>query len=122
MHIISSPGATGFILDTQTRGAIGGAQVVVSRSWQREWPDYGVPTLDEALANTRPPLVVTGANGQFVIPPQKKWIMEFPAPEGHARGTLVVRREGYKPAMIPLVEGWQEDVGKILLTPVARRP
>jgi hypothetical protein len=119
MHVISSPGASGIVLDRQTRAAIGGAQVAVSRSWRRDWPNYGPPTLDEALADTRPPLVVTGADGHFFIMPEMKWIMEFPAPEGDASGTLVVRREGYKPAMVSLTDDSKMDVGTVLLTPVA---
>jgi hypothetical protein len=122
LHITSSPGASGIVLDRQTRQAVSGAQVVVSRTWQREWPNYGLPTLDEALENTRPPLVVTGSNGQFFIPPERKWIMAYPPPGGPARGTLIVRQAGYAPALVPLVEDLPEDAGTVLLTPVARQP
>jgi hypothetical protein len=119
MHIISSPGASGFVFDRETRGAIGGAQVAVSRASRREWPDYGVPTLDEALENTRPPIVMTDTNGHFSIPPLQEWMKDYPPPEGPARGTLVVRRDGYKPAIIPLMADSMEDVGIVLLTPLA---
>jgi hypothetical protein len=121
VRITSSPGASGFVLDRQTRQAVSGAQVAVSRSWRREWPDYGPPTLDEALADTRPPLVITDTNGHFFIPPQQEWLKDYPPPEQPDRGTLVVRREGYKPAMIPLNDDL-EDVGTVLLTPISKRP
>jgi hypothetical protein len=122
VHIVSSPGASGFVIDRQTRAAIPGAQVAVSRSWQREWPNYGVPRLDEALAATRPPLVFTDADGHFSIPPEKEWMKDFPPPETSAHGTLVVRREGYKPVLLPLEADSIQDVGIILLTPLAARP
>jgi hypothetical protein len=120
MHIISSPGASGFVIDRQTRQAVPNAQVAVSRSWQRRWPNYGTPTLDEALADTRPPLVVTGADGHFLIPPERKWIMAYPTPEAGSFGTLIVRRDGYKPALVPLMEDL--DVRTVLLTPVTGQP
>ncbi len=68
MHVISSPGVSGIVIDRQTRNPLGGAQVIVSHVWQRDWPNYGVPTVEEALADTRPPLIVTGTNGTFFIP------------------------------------------------------
>jgi hypothetical protein len=79
--ITSSPGASGMVLDAQTHAAISGAQVVVSRSWPRERPDYSPSTLANALTNTRPPLIITGTNGRFSIPRQHEWILYVPAPE-----------------------------------------
>jgi hypothetical protein len=119
-HIISSPGASGIVIDRKTRQAVAGAQVAISRSWRRDWPEYGPPTLDEALQNTRPPIVVTGTNGHFLIPPERSWIMDFPPPEGTARGTLVVGRDGYNPAMVPLTETLRD--GTVLLTPIGGHP
>jgi len=119
-HITSSPGASGFVFDRKSRQAVAGAQVVVSRSRRRKWPNYGTPTLDEALEDTRPPLVVTGANGHFFIPSERKWIMAYPPPEGGDLGTLVIRRDGYNPALVPLMGDL--DGGTVLLTPVSRPP
>src|SRR5579864_3144990 len=59
LHVVSSPGASGIVMERQTRTPIGGAQVVISRIWEREWPNYGLPTVSEALAHTRLPLVTT---------------------------------------------------------------
>lgn len=120
-HIISSPAATGTVLDRHTRQPLAGVQVAISRAWQRAWPDYGTPTLEEALAGLRPPTVTTGTNGEFYIPSTKKWIMEFPPPEDYARGTLVVQKDGYQPALLPLEEFLREDLGNIYLTPMAGR-
>ena len=121
-HVISSPGASGFVLDRKTRQAVAGAQVAVSRAWQRTWPDYGPPTLDEAIDDTRPPMVVTGTNGHFSIPPERSWVFDYPTQEGHALGTLVVARDGYSPAMVPLMEGVNDQVGTVLLTPLRGPP
>jgi hypothetical protein len=120
-HVISSPGAFGFVADRQTRAPVAGAQVVVSRAWQREWPNYGPPTVVEALDKTRPPSVTTTTNGHFVIPAERKWIMQFPPPEGGNRGSLIIQHEGYQPEILPLIQNGEQDVGRVLLTPLFPR-
>ena len=122
MHIVSSPRASGTVRDRTNHAPVSGAQVAISRTWQARWPDYGGPTFEEALTDLRPPTVITGSNGQFYIPQQKKWIMEFPPPEGPARGTLVVQCDGYKAALVPVMDGMWEDLGNVWLTPLWSRP
>lgn len=119
-HIVSSPGATGIVLDRQTRAPVPGAEVAISRVWERPWPNYGVPTVEEAEGDIRPPRVTTGPDGRFAIPHERKWIMEYPVPEGYGRGTLVISHQGYKTVTVPLQEETREDVGAVLLPPGGR--
>jgi hypothetical protein len=119
MRIVNSPGASGTVLDRYTRKPVQGAECVISRSFQRAWPDYGPPTLDDALETTRPPHVLTDGDGQFLITPEIKWNFDFPPPEGPARGTLIVRKDGYKPTLVPLMEDVSMNLAQILLTPMA---
>ncbi len=99
---VTSPGAKGVVLDAQTHAPLSGANAVVSRlSLESTNP----PALSDALTNTRPPVVTTGKNGRFRIPTEQHhelivdWLIQPYEPRG---GTLIVRRAGYQPAVIPL--------------------
>lgn len=122
MKSVTSPGAVGTVLDRDTRKPIPGVKAIVSRTYQRDWPDYGLPTVDEAMTNTRPPLVLSGPDGQFIVPPEKKLVFKYPEPQEHARGTLILRKDGYKSATFPLIEGIDDDVGTVVLAPGMDRP
>ena len=60
--------------------------------------------LADVLTNARLPQVVTRADGRFSIRPAQRWVIYFPSPMMMpAAGELVVRREGYEPATLPLI-------------------
>src|SRR5580693_8028510 len=100
-RITSSPAACGVVLDSKTHEPVSGAQVAVAYSEQPGSQDLSVPVFDWAVTNTRPPVVVTGTYGEFNIPRQRIWMMT-PMQDWHAYGTLLILRDGYKMAMIPV--------------------
>jgi hypothetical protein len=122
-HITTSPGASGIVLDSETRAPIRGASMVVSRSEGR-WvqSDFEVidhpPSLERALTNSRPPQVLTGDSGSFSIRPKHKWVIYVPlAKLMPASGTLVIRREGYRPGLVPLSTNGMQQLASVLLMP-----
>src|SRR5215475_7362847 len=67
LRFTTSPGASGVVLDSQTRSPIAGAEVVVSRS------TYPPSSANDAFANGRLPVTTTGADGEFSIAPERGW-------------------------------------------------
>src|SRR5262249_37638074 len=123
-RITSSPGASGILLDSETHAPICGALVVVSRSVGRSVrssdgeniPDP--PSLERALTNSRPPQVLTDDTGSFSIPSKHKWIIYFPSGTlMPAHGTLVIRRGGYRPGLVPLSTNGVQQLASLLLMP-----
>jgi hypothetical protein len=110
-HQVTSPGASGVVLDAQTCAPLSGAAVVVSRSSS----SFGTNLLaiSNALTYTRPPTVTTGKNGRFRIPAEQHWklyvdwLTHPPIPPG---GTLIVQRAGYESTAI-LLEGAVRKIG-----------
>jgi hypothetical protein len=118
LRITSSPGASGVLIDAQTRSPISGAEAVVCYPlWgYAEWPTY-----QAALTNTRPPQVTSDSDGRFFIAPERRWVLYHPMPElAPALGYLVVRRDGYEPDMIRLATNGTENVGIVLLKPITK--
>jgi hypothetical protein len=102
-HQVTSPGASGAVLDAQTHTPLGGAEVVVSRLFC--YAGTNPPAVSDAITNTRPPVVTTGKDGRFRIPAEQHWelIVDYLIEPYRARaGTLVVQRAGYEPVAIPL--------------------
>ena len=118
-RITTSPGASGVVLDAETHDPLPGAQVVMADSRRRSWPDSTAQSLAEALTNARPPVVITGTNGTFLIPREHLWVINNPMPEWHTYGTLIILKDGYQPALIPVTDltNGDEAVGMYLLTP-----
>lgn len=119
-HVVSSPGAEGFVRDAKTGDPIAGAKVGISRTWQAYWSDLNPPTLDEVITNVRSPVVITDTNGGFSIPPEHLWVRTSPMPTWHAYGTLIIQDDGYQPDIIPIsdVNGADEQSKTYLLTPL----
>jgi hypothetical protein len=134
MRFTASPGATGMVLDAHSHVPIAGAEVFVSRarytlplvtnSVTGEIEAVGCtvdqlvpPSLSAAVTNARPPIVITGSDGRFSIPPLKRWgIYVVPMDVFAPKGTLVVRREGYTNAIRYLfAPSSVADVGEIRL-------
>lgn len=132
----TSPGATGVVLDSQTRAPISHAELFVSKANYQlpvvTNPVTGkseevvpatedqlvAPTLDEAIKKRRVPVVFTSSDGKFSIPPQTKWgIYIVPMDIFGPQGTLVVRCEGYTNIIKFIGSHTNQtiDVGEILL-------
>jgi len=108
-----SPGASGVVLDANTRAPIPGAEVVISLS------TYPPDSAREAFTNSRPPLVKTEKGGEFLIPPSRGWDLyvvpiDFFAPFA----LLVVQREGYEPALVPFWSSSLKPLGEVVMKPV----
>jgi hypothetical protein len=123
-RITTSPGASGIVLDSETHAPIGGATVVVSRSnghYVRLSDGERVgdpPSIEQALTNSQPPQVVTDDLGRFSIRSKHKWIIYVPIGRlMPARGTLVIRREGYRPDLVPLSTNGVQQLASVLLMP-----
>jgi hypothetical protein len=114
LRFTTSPGASGVVLDSQTRAPIAGAEVVISHS------TYPPASVGEAFTNSRPPLVTTETNGQFSIPPEHGWdLFVIPVDAFPPFGLLVVKHDGYEPVLVPF---WSRDIkplGELLMRPVA---
>jgi hypothetical protein len=122
LRLTTSPGASGVLVDAQTHSPISGAKAVVCyplpSPFETDWP-----TFQAALTNTRPPLVISGNDGRFFIPPEHRWVLYHPMPMlAPALGFLVVRRDGYEPDMIHLVTDGTENVGTVFLKPTNPAP
>jgi hypothetical protein len=98
----ASMGASGIVLDSQTRSPIRGALVSV--------PDY--------YGKARP--VTTGEDGLFSVPGtmRRDWVFIM-ADFGPPSSTLVAKRDGYMPTNIALAM-LQTNFVEVLLTPVSR--
>ena len=122
-RLARSPGASGTVLDAQTRAPIRGAKAVMC-----EFPEtafHPSTNLAAILAHARTPLRVTDQGGRFSIPRAHQWVIYYPSGVRMIWGTLVVRGDGYEPAIIPVTvvlcgEQRGEKLGTVLLTPVAR--
>ncbi|MCX7723572.1 MAG: hypothetical protein N2379_11040 [Verrucomicrobiae bacterium] len=133
---VLSPGVKGVVVDAETGAPVGGAEVFISyaTSWLgRERTNivtgavepvppftdqFDAPSMEWALRKARLPIVVTGADGHFSIPPDKRWTIY---PEILPRGVLVVRHHSYTPMMLyvhapPSIV----DVGHVRLKPLVR--
>ena len=121
-HETDSPGAKGVVLDSQSRSPIQGVEVTVSQS-----SDPSL-TLTNALAELRPPTVITDQAGQFSVPAERSLIFGFiwvwwpsmkfgESPQG---GTLVLRRDGYEPATMPFYSGSVTNLGEVFMKPIAQ--
>ena len=122
-RITTSPGASGIVLDSETHAPIRGASLVVSRSEGR-WVQHDSeiihhpPSLEQALSNSWPPQVVTDDMGRFSIRSKHKWIIYVPLGTlMPAQGTLVIRREGYRPGLVPLSTNGVKQLASVLLMP-----
>ena len=122
-HNTTSPSARGVVLDAQTHAPLSGAEVVVSRLWDTE-----LPTVSDALTNTRPPVVTTGKSGRFSIRPERHWDLVIYLAERFRTpgGTFVVQRAGYEPAAIQLwgdimpMSAHSTNFFEVLLSPVTK--
>ena len=121
-HETDSPGAKGVVLDSRSRSPIQGAEVAVSQS-----SDPAL-SLTNALAELRPPTVITDQAGRFTVPAERSLIFGFiwvwwpsmkfgESPQG---GTLVLRRDGYEPATIPFYSGSVTNLGEVFMKPNAQ--
>lgn len=121
-HETDSPGAKGVVLDSRSRSPIQGAEVAVSQSFS---PSL---TLTNALAELRPPTVITDQAGQFSVPAERSLIFGFilvwwpsmkfgETPRG---GTLVLRRDGYESATIPFYSASVTNLGEVLMKPTTQ--
>jgi hypothetical protein len=98
----ASMGASGVVLDSQTRSPLRAASVSVL--------DYS--------GRGRP--ITTGDDGVFSIPPvQRRDLVIITADFAPPGRTLVVKREGYDPAFIDLATQQTSHV-EVLLSPVTR--
>ncbi len=111
---VTSPGASGTVMDARTHAPVGGAQVVVCRV---DWNERKPRTVEERLTNARPPRVITKANGKFLIRDEHQLVMYFPVEKLlPSLGELVITREGYEPARLRLIAdpGWAGGVDTFL--------
>jgi hypothetical protein len=79
MHLATSPGTSGLVVDSQTHQPIAGAQVIFSKKPVAEHGYAGgaftVSDVSSFLTNTRPPLVLTGKQGHFKVPSTHRWFI-----------------------------------------------
>lgn len=115
MHVKIQEGASGVVLNSQTRQPVVGARVALSEVGNRYYfvptnsPEYRghnyklvSPTLAEVMGHIEPPTKITDEAGYFSIPPRKEWILYMPPMDVFIHvGTLVVQCEGYETAIIP---------------------
>jgi hypothetical protein len=136
-----SPGVSGTIADEGSRLPLGSAEVAVSSAnysmtnmpttpegreelsrmpkTDREqfYRTHTVsPSLSNALAQVRPPVVLTGDDGRFSIPSRKRWgLYVVPMDIFPPQGTLVVKRDGYEPLMVWVWARDSTNLGSIFL-------
>jgi hypothetical protein len=115
VHQTVSPSVAGVVIDAQTYAPVSGAQAVVAYS------GYPPPTTPEAFTNTRPPIVFTKSDGSFMIPSGQRriWVTVLPIDCFYPVSTLLVRADGYVPAVIPIttIGARATNISKIYLTP-----
>src|SRR5438045_567004 len=111
---VRSPGASGIIIDSSTGQPLADAEVFMSHATFKPprtvdpasgketyingatTEQFTPPSMYEALRLYRAPVIVTGPEGGFSIPPQRAGDFWFPASNVIGSfGTLVIRREGY---------------------------
>src|ERR1051326_46864 len=115
MRFTTSPGAAGKIVDAQTRAPLSGAEVVVSNS------TYPPPSAEEAFINRRSPIVLSDNDGQFSIPAERGWDLFFlPIDAFPPFGLLVVKRDGYEAALVPMWSRSVDPVGEVLMKPITK--
>ena len=108
-----SPGASGVILDSSTHAPIAGAEVVISHL------TFPPPSAEEAFTNSRPPVVKTERGGEFLIPPERGWdLFVVPIDAFPPFGLLVVRRDGYQPALVPFWSRSVKPLGDVVMKPI----
>jgi hypothetical protein len=110
-----SPGASGVVVDANTHVPIPGAEVVISHS------TYPPSTAEEAFTNSRPPIVKTPMSGNFSIPPERGWdLFVVPIDAFPPFGLLVVRHDGYEPALVPFWSRSTKPLGEVVMKPVEK--
>jgi len=152
MRFLTSPGVSGMVADEQTHVPLSSAEVVVSfahytltnmpttdEGWEKIYrmptsdreqyirAHTVIPSLSNALAEARLPIVVTGDDGRFSIPSQKHWVLyiipmdNFVPPPG---GTLVVKKDGYEPLILSVRtrdrDSDSTNLGNIFLKPITK--
>jgi hypothetical protein len=118
VHLVTTPGISGVVLNSQTHSPVVGAQTVVSPM------HHSSPSAYEVVTNIHALVVVTDTSGQFASPPQRRWSVFVAGFEGDIRppcGALVVRCNGYEPA-VSSFWSWQTatNLGNILLSPITK--
>jgi len=115
VHQTISPGVSGVVVDAHSHVPISGAEAVIA------YTSYHPPTIPDLITNTRPPTVFTKADGSFMIPQAQRriWISILPIDHFYPFSTLIVRADGYIPAIIPVTSIGLRDtnVSEILLLP-----
>jgi len=114
MRFNVTPGASGVVMDSQSRAPLAGARVAISLA------KYPAPSLADALEVTRPPVVTTDTAGRFYVPADHRWgIYILPVDRFPEFGLLTVQHNGYDPLLVPLWSHSVTNLGQILLTPAA---
>ena len=109
-RITSSPGSCGTVVDAKTRQPIEGASAQMSYTWRAYWSDLNPPQLEQVNTNTRPPIVLTDAGGQFSIPRERVTLMTSPFRDHTSYGTLIIEKDGYEPAVFAVSTVTNEDL------------
>lgn len=122
-HETISPGATGTVLDANSRTPVVRAEVAVSEMHGES------PSLTNVLSQLRVPTVYTDADGKFSVAPDRAvvfgliffwWPSQHKTNEPQPTGTLVIRHGTYEPAMIPFCSELVTNVGTVYLNPVSQ--
>ncbi|HTL17537.1 MAG TPA: hypothetical protein VL793_09880 [Patescibacteria group bacterium] len=110
LRFTTSPGANGQILDAKTHAPVIGAEVVISRS------TYPPSSPESAFSNSRSPKVMSGQDGSFSVPLERRMDLYFVPIDAFPRfGLLVIKREGYPTTCIPFWSHSVADLGQIRL-------
>jgi hypothetical protein len=115
VHQRISPEVSGVVIDAQSHLPISGAEAVIAYAWYK-------PTATlESYTNTRPPTVFTKADGSFTIPAAQRriWVTILPIDYFYPGNILLVKAQGYVPAIVPVSTIGLEptNVNEILLVP-----
>jgi len=126
----TSPGVTGMAIDDKTEAPVDGAEAFVSRATDRfakvafdpitDQFKHGdtpqPPSLSEAISSARLPAVITGPDGRFSIPQEKRWgLYIIPTDVFTPRGSLIIRREGYQDVILSVSSWGIVDLGDVRL-------
>jgi hypothetical protein len=85
--------------------------------------EYLPPPLSEAIIKARLPIAITGSDGRFLIPAEKRWgilILGLMGDVFPASGTLVVRQDAYEPAMVLIMADDEDKIREIRMMPVTK--